>query len=271
MTLRYVLPVADDLHRETAVAALWGAGADGLWERPHEVVAYFDAAVDLTAGPAGGGRWEEEPDRDWLAEWKAGLEPVTVGRLTVAPSWTVSGPDAATVVIDPGMAFGTGHHATTRRCLAALDRLDLTGRSLLDVGTGSGVLAVAAARLGAVRVVAVDVDPEAVRVARENASRNGVEVDVRHGSVEAVPAERCDVTVANIATAAIVSLADALLAACGETLIVSGIAAERADQVTTVLGDRGARVTRVDEEDGWVAITADAVSGDAGSQPPLPT
>lgn len=256
MTHRYVVPMGDDVHRELVAAELWDAGALGLWERTHEIVAYFDERAELDLQAAAGGRWEREPDRDWLAEWKAGLEPVTVGRLTVAPSWVVEHPDEGAVVLDPGMAFGTGHHATTRRCLAALERTDLEGRSVLDLGTGSGVLAIAAVRLGARHVVAVDVQEDAVTTARGNAERNGVSIDVRHGSVEAAGPGPFAVVIANIATDVIVDLLERIVAVCTETLILSGIPSERTAVVTTALGDLAATVDRVDEEDRWVAITA---------------
>lgn len=265
MTHRYVVPMGDDVHRELVTAELRDAGALGLWERTHEIVAYFDERAELDLQAAAGGRWELEPDRDWLAEWKAGLEPVTVGRITVAPSWVVQRPDEDTIILDPGMAFGTGHHATTRRCLAALERVDLEDRSVLDVGTGSGVLAIAAVRLGARHVVAVDVQEDAVTTARDNAHRNDVTIDVRHGSVGDAGPGPFSVVVANIATDVIVDLLERIVAVCSETLILSGIPSERTAVVTTALGDLAASVDRVDEEDSWVAITASApASGQTG-------
>lgn len=238
-------------------ASLWTAGAVGVWERDDELVAWFPSR-DVDVPPRG--RWEHEPDRDWTADWKAGLEPVTVGAVTVAPSWLAgggrSGGDggSTTVVIDPGMAFGTGHHATTRLCLAELQRVGVAERRVLDVGTGSGVLAIAAALLGASAVAGVDTDPDAVRVARENADRNGVRLELRTGSVGAV--ERpCDVVVANLVTDTILALAADLLAATADVLITSGISRGRAAQVADRFHELGA-ATHTTVEGDWAAVTA---------------
>ncbi len=258
MTHRYTVRPGD-ADREVLLAALWTAGAVGVWERDDELVAWFPEPVPDVPG---GGRWEAEPDRDWSQAWKAGLEPVEVGRLVVAPSWTDPRPPDA-ILIDPGMAFGTGHHATTRLCLAALQQLDLSGARVLDAGTGTGVLAIAAARLGAAHVVAVDTDPDAVAAARANAARNRVDVDVRTAIVDAAPAGQFDVVVANLLTDVVIELAWHLLAVTvpGGTLIVSGISVERADEVAACLTDLGADVTAVDAEGGWVAIGCGTPAG----------
>jgi SAM-dependent methyltransferase len=155
------------------------------------------------------------------------------------------------LVLDPGRAFGSGHHPTTLGCLEALGELDLAGRSVIDVGCGSGVLAIAAARRGAT-VVAVDVDEEAVRATRDNAARNGVTLDVRRGGPEV--AGSADVVVANLVTGTLVALAEALVAATATTLIVSGVVAERAATVRAALTTAGVTVDSVRERDGWVVI-----------------
>src|SRR6185369_4716521 len=131
----------------------------------------------LSAQAFHGGTAAEVPDEDWGEGWKKDLRPLDVGRVRVRPSWIDAPPPpgAVEVVLDPGMAFGTGSHPTTALCLAGLSDL-LAGRagaSVLDVGTGSGLLAIAARKLGAGRVAGNDEDPIAVEVARENAERNG--------------------------------------------------------------------------------------------------
>src|SRR5690606_15393732 len=117
---------------------------------------------------------EAVPERDYVAEYQEGLEPVRVGRLVVAPSHRkVEAADADVIIwLDPGSAFGTGHHETTRLALDALGRLDLLGRSVLDVGSGTGLLTIAADVLGAASAYGVDVDAATIPVARENARRN---------------------------------------------------------------------------------------------------
>jgi ribosomal protein L11 methyltransferase len=135
------------------------------------------------------------PD-DWADGWRRFHRPVEIGRLWVGPPWEQAPASAVSVTIDPGLAFGTGAHPTTRLCLEALQAL-LPG-SLLDVGCGSGILAVAAARLGFRPVFALDVDPAAVAAAAENAAGNGVEVEVRQADALAAALPTTDVAVANL-------------------------------------------------------------------------
>jgi ribosomal protein L11 methyltransferase len=247
---------------EVAAASLWAAGALGVWERSGTLVAWFAAPADLTGWPGlspGSVTWTREPPRDWQAAWKTTIGPVRAGTTLVVPSWladtTVAGPGDVVLVIDPGQAFGTGHHATTTLCLEALEAVDLVGRSVADVGCGTGVLGIAAARRGAAHVTAVDVDPDAVATARCNATRNGVGLDARVGSIDAVDGP-ADVVVANLVTDVLVALADPLVRTTRDTLVVSGIASERAERVTAALVAAGAEITAVTSRQGWVAVTA---------------
>jgi ribosomal protein L11 methyltransferase len=170
------------------------------------------------------------PDEDWARRSQAGLKAVRVGRIVVAPPWDVpsaNGREAdILIVIEPSMGFGTGHHATTRLCLRLLQDADTTGRRVVDVGTGSGVLAIAAARLGAASVLALDTDPDALANARDNVARNRVAVDLREGDLAALDAPPADIVVANLTTAVLQRLAGPLLrlTSPGGTLILSGFA-----------------------------------------------
>lgn len=212
---------------------------------------YFPAPVE---GLPLEGTWEPVPDTDWSQAWRDQLEPVTVGALTIAPPWLAEpGPD--TVVIEPAQAFGTGHHETTVGCLAALQELDLAGRRVLDAGTGSGVLAIAAARLGAAEIVACDIDPVAVDAARGNIADNGVDVTVVEGDVAIVGQRRFDAIVANLDTSALAWAAASLVRrlADGGTLIAAGVSRERRDEAMAALGDAGlATLDRPGDE--WVVL-----------------
>lgn len=251
---RYEVPIAA-ADRDVLTARLWAAGAIGVWELPDHLVAWYpDRAAPVPAG----GIWSAEPERDWQAEWKATIQPVCAGRFSIVPSWLADDhqpvPGEITLVLDPGRAFGTGHHATTTLCLELLDGLDVAGRVVADVGCGTGVLAIAAARLGA-DPVAVDLDADAIAVARANAARNGVEVELRVGSVEVLPGP-ADVVVANLLTDVVVVLADRLAAATRSHLIVSGVATERRLDVEDAITATGLDVVEVRERDGWVALQA---------------
>lgn len=255
---RYVLPRQPGSDAAIVGAQLWAAGAMGVWEQPEALVAWFEEAQDDVPP---GGHWEIEPDRDWQEEWKATVRPVTAGRITIVPSWLADehrpAPDEVTLVIDPGRAFGSGHHATTTLCLELLQELELAGSSVLDVGCGTGILALAARRLGATTVLAVDVDADAVEVTIENAVRTELAVDARVGSAEAAD-EPVDVVLANLVTDTIVALADGLVAAVapGGWLIASGISADRAPTATATLRARGLGIEAIRERDGWVALLA---------------
>ncbi|HSO75858.1 MAG TPA: 50S ribosomal protein L11 methyltransferase, partial [Blastocatellia bacterium] len=169
-------------------------------------------------------------DQDWMQKWKEGFEPVEIGsRLIVAPSWKLPGAGDRRVVvqIDPGMAFGTGTHQTTRMCLEAIEA-HWSGGRLLDVGTGTGILAIAAALLGpGSRIIAIDVDPKAVEVARENAEINGVasSIEIVEGQAREFTNSQFDMVVANLTAEVIIILVGDLaecLAPSG-VLILSGI------------------------------------------------
>jgi len=177
------------------------------------------------------------PDEEWARRSQANLTAVRVGRLTVTPPWDIAASSEldSVIVIDPSTGFGTGHHETTRLCLALLQDLQLGGKRVADVGTGSGVLAIGAARLGAASVIAMDEDPEALRNARENVARNGVGavVDVREADLAEFQTAPADVVLANLTAGVLERHAGRLgeLVADGGLLIVSGFSPSEADAV----------------------------------------
>ncbi len=207
-------------------------------------------------------------EEDWAESWKEHFHVERFGaRIVVVPSWRTYEPQPRDVILtlDPGMAFGTGQHETTRMCLEALEAAMLPDVRVLDVGCGSGILGIAALKLGAREVYAVDVDPNCVRVTEENAAMNGVG-DLLHVGVGSMgsswpfdaPAEGFDVVVANIIARIIIEMADALVAALAPAgrLIASGIIGEREIEVGEALAAAGARVESVRVMGDWRCIEA---------------
>ncbi|MDQ3266800.1 MAG: 50S ribosomal protein L11 methyltransferase [Myxococcota bacterium] len=200
------------------------------------VVAYFEdaasaqeAALALASGlPSARTRLEEVENKDWSESWKALIKSVEVGRLWVGPPWMVEGApaDKVRIVIEPKMAFGTGDHATTQLCLAATDRYLQAhpGASVLDVGTGTGVLAIAARKLGASKAVGTDNDPVSVELALENAESNGTpEVELSGKTLEELPPGKFDLVLANILANTLIELAPAITARVGDRLVLAGV------------------------------------------------
>lgn len=203
-------------------------------------------------------------EEDWANAWKAYYKPVHVGRrLVVKPSWEdyTAGKGDLVIEMDPGMAFGCGTHATTSLCLRLLEKYIRTGDKVYDVGTGSGILAIASAKLGAGRVLAVDLDPLACRVAAENVKRNGVvdKVQVLQGNLLELVEDSADLVVSNIIASIIAGFApDASRAlAPGGTFIASGIIRERAVEVRAAVEAAGLTVREQLEECQWVALVSE--------------
>jgi ribosomal protein L11 methyltransferase len=254
--------------------ALWDAGAQGLEERGDSLLAYFENPIELPFD----GVWLESDDTDWIAKYRASLKPVQVGRIIINPGWELSPneiDDSIVIDLEPGLAFGTGQHETTRLAIHALQALDLEKARVLDVGAGSGILALVAAKLGA-SAIGVDNDEKTVPVARENAIKNHANVEFIEGILEDVlDRGPFDVIVANL----FAELHDLLMAQyklvleAGGTLIMTGILAgtEQADAgekvtwdsssgrenlVRNALEHEGFRLLRREQEGEWVLLEA---------------
>jgi len=208
-------------------------------------------------------------EADWSEAWKADFKPIRIGkRLIIVPAWLNPPltPDDVPIRLDPGMAFGTGTHPTTQLCLAAIERHLQPGTPVIDLGTGSGILAIAAAKLGAGPLLAVDIDDEAVRVAKENAAANGVadHIHIEKGSLAEVLAHQFGMAsapfvVANILARVIVDLLGQGLAQAvtpGGLLVVSGILASQAFEVNAALKTRDLTILAHEHIEDWTAIIA---------------
>jgi ribosomal protein L11 methyltransferase len=204
-------------------------------------------------------------EEQWADAWKQHYHPVRLGeRIVVQPEWEPADdirPNDVIITLDPGMAFGTGTHPTTRLCLASLDALVRPGYTVLDLGTGSGILAIAAAKLGASKVLAVDIDSVAVEVAQENIEKNGAseKIIVQEGGLESVvtSARRFDIVVANILARIIIAMADQHLGDIvrpGGIGIFSGIINDQVADVEAALTRAGLTLTGVRQEGDWVAM-----------------
>lgn len=181
-------------------------------------------------------------DKDWVREWMDHFHPMQFGkRLWICPSWRdVPDPTAVNVLLDPGLAFGTGTHPTTALCLKWLDSLDLTGKTVVDFGCGSGILAIAALKLGAARVVGIDIDPQAIEASRDNATRNGVSDQLELYLPANQPDLQADVVVANILAGPLRELSPVISGYVKPNglLAISGILENQATELLAVYGER---------------------------------
>jgi ribosomal protein L11 methyltransferase len=263
---------------------LWELGAIGVVEEtvagsPTRLRAFFPSTMDgqallarvdtylgglrdlgLAAGPRAG--LEPVVDVDWAASWREHFRPVPVGRaLLVAPPWEIpAGSDRLILTIEPGRAFGTGHHGTTAGCLELLEALVVAERPAraIDLGTGSGILAIAAARLGVADVLACDTDPDAVSSTVTNASRNGVSGAVRVlvADAAALAADPAPLVLANLLAAAHHALASRYrqLVVDGGALVLGGLLDAQADAVTAALAAHGFRRETARSLEGWTSL-----------------
>lgn len=201
-------------------------------------------------------------DQDWETAWLDQYQPIQITpELWVYPGWVKPEESVETVIkINPGMAFGTGTHETTRLCMQVLAGLDLNNKSVLDYGCGSGILAITSLKLGATRATGVDIDPKAERVSQENALINGVASRFAIQSAGSVNTQTFDIVIANILAFALIDLAATLIAHNKDSgiIVLSGILAHQIDDVITAY--RQHYVFERLEEAGWVALTGRRIS-----------
>ncbi len=271
--------VAEVLSRYAPQGVALDLGTEGVLSPTVTVKAYLavDADIDARRHRVEEGLWHlhqiwpviPEPefrsvaDQDWTATWKEQIQVLHLGRrIVIKPTWRTyeAAPSEVVLELDPGLAFGTGLHPTTQLCIAAIEDLLRPDATVLDLGTGTGILAMAAARLGAGRILAVDNDENAIIAARSNIAANGLAdaIDLALGSLSDVNSGS-DLVVANILAPVIIAMAGSGLAQRvnrGGTLVVSGILEEQIDAVVEALQHGGLYVTerRIQEE--WAALVA---------------
>ena len=263
---------------------LWELGAVGVVEEtivdtPARLRAFFPAPVDRDAlagrvdtyldglralGLDAGRHARLEPlaDADWAAAWREHFRPIAVGRtLLVAPPWDIPATsDRIVLAIEPGRAFGTGHHGTTAGCLELLETLVATDRPkrVIDLGTGSGILAIAAAKLGVAEVLACDTDPDAVAATVSNAERNGIAAGLHAVVADAasLAAEPAPLVLANLLASAHRALAARYrdLVAAGGVLVLGGLLDAEAEAITAALAAHGFRLEATRSLEGWTSL-----------------
>lgn len=239
---------------------LWGTTrVIGLFDSNTGRGAVLDALAGLGEEAAAEPVFEELPDREWSRVWLQDWAPMRFGRhLWVAPhESTVDDPAATVIRLDPGVAFGTGTHATTALCLEWLTEQDLTGARVLDFGSGSGVLAIAALRLGAAQAHAIDIDPQAVEASAANAADNGVGERLTSAVGDVPEGGPYDIVLANVLAGPLIEVAPAL-AACHNAdgrIALAGILSDQTYSVIEAYQQAGYEVTVGAEREGWSLVT----------------
>lgn len=232
----------------------------GLFEADHPMQAVLDKLQQTALFKQGlNYKLEQLEDKDWEREWMDNFHPIQFGeRLWVCPSWReIPDPDAINVLLDPGIAFGTGTHPTTALCMQWLDAHIEPEQTVVDFGCGSGILAIAALKLGAKRVVGIDIDPQAIQASLANAERNGVADKLELYLPKDQPSLSADVVVANILAGPLAELNQIIAAYVrpGGSLVMSGILPQQAEQVMAAYRDRF-EFDAVVEQDEWVRLSA---------------
>lgn len=273
----YELPLNDIPEGRAVIKGYFSEGSDteAILKELKQSVNQL-AEYDIDTGDATY-EWKLVDDEDWANAWKQYFKPLRItDRLTIKPTWEEYEPQAEEIILelDPGMAFGTGTHATTALCLKTIEQVVKEGDDVIDVGTGSGILAIAAAKLGAKHVLALDLDPVAVSSATENVQLNGLEdrvtvklsdllqvINENKANGEASPLGvklPVQVVVANILAEIILMFVQDVYEALasGGTYIVSGVIKSKQEVVQEALTAAGFRVSEVNEDQDWVVLVA---------------
>jgi ribosomal protein L11 methyltransferase len=268
-----------DTFKDTLIQRLSENGCLGMIENDKSLVAYFPSALDIEtikcdlsllktllekAGHVHELTYDYTliPEKDWNETWKKGFQPVDAGeRFTILPPWEERRNDRINLVIDPGMAFGTGHHETTRSCLVLMEKYapNTVRDSFLDLGTGTGILAIAARKLGYRHVIGIDTDHLAVDAARKNVVINQVpDVELREGSLYELQ-ETFEVIAANLISGVLILIAPALSAHMrpGGVAILSGILDGQEDEVLEAMEQTGLRLREKYPDGKWVSLVVE--------------
>ncbi|MBI5075685.1 MAG: 50S ribosomal protein L11 methyltransferase [Nitrospirae bacterium] len=276
MTYIEIIVTAAEESRDALISRMSEMGALGFVEQNGGLIGYFepnqspaelcdelgrfrpvlkasglDAAFSLASNVL--------PERDWNETWKKSFVPIDVGdNLTIIPSWLQSETDRTPIIIDPGMVFGTGHHETTRTCLSMIERIARVSsrKRFLDIGTGTGILAIGASRLGFEQVTAVDIDPLAVDAAQRNAEANGLtNIKVLEGTVQAV-SFKFDLIAANLLVEILIGIAPELSdrLESGGRAILSGLLLGQEDSVIEAMVSAGLILQEKIIDNNWVTL-----------------
>jgi ribosomal protein L11 methyltransferase len=270
ISVRVQPDLSSEVARDACMAALFAVGAQGVHEDGLALVTHFPPGTDLEAVHLALTEADEQvvietapvPEIDWSEAWKSRITAHTLGPLTVTPPWLAEGRDpATTIVINPGMAFGTGEHPTTRGVVRLLPAQLAPNATVADLGAGSAVLAIAAAKLGAARVYAIELDADAIPDAEANVARNGVadRVHVFEGDAAAfLPlVAPVQLVLANIISSVLIELLPLIAMGLADhgTAILSGILREERETMLEVLAAHGWRVLEEDAEEIWWSVS----------------
>jgi ribosomal protein L11 methyltransferase len=268
---------ADDALRELLSYQLYGLGFSGFLETDNGFHCYIPKVLwndavkseihsiveEQRPSPIAISGITEIENQNWNRQWEESIQPVEVSeRIVIAPSWHSLPAKAGrlVLVIDPKMSFGTGYHESTRLMLRMMERYITPKSFVLDVGTGTGILAIAAVKLGSRHAVGIDIDEWSYINAKENVARNGCDrrIDIRLGSLESVPESEFDFILANITRSTITELFPAFVKKLGQhgTVLLSGLLADDRERMKAVLNEHRCILLSVDEENEWIGLAA---------------